>query len=85
MSRNYCATLLKQTSGIDGDMRWKPGDPSDDLMILRLDTGTSEIIGSKLVESRTKSKLNESWNILGDIYLDGFENRGFVNIIFLLA
>ena len=35
--KNYATTLVKHNMN---DMEWVPGDPSDDFLVLRLDTGT---------------------------------------------
>jgi len=70
---NYATTLVKHSLN---DIQWEPGDPSDDLLVLRLDTGTYDVIDSIEIERLAKAWLNESWNVLGDVYLDAFHHRG---------
>ena len=59
------------------DIRWEPGDPGDDIMLIQLDSGMYQIIKSSQIELMAKRFLNEDWSILGDIYLDHFQNFGY--------
>ena len=51
---NYATTLVKHSMN---DIQWEPGDPSDDLLVLRLDTGTYDIINSIDIERMAKAWL----------------------------
>jgi len=62
------------------DIRWEPGDPGDDIMLIQLDSGMYQIIKSSQIELMAKRFLNEDWSILGDIYLDHFQNFGGCSI-----
>merc|ERR1711970_1062612 len=73
VDQNFGCCLVKHSRE---DIRWEPGDPGDDLLILQLDTGTYQIIKSSQIEQMSKRFLNEEWSILGDIYLDHFQNFG---------
>ena len=73
IDRNYGCCLVKHSQE---DIRWEPGDPGDDIMLLQLDSGMYQIIKSSQIELMAKQFLNEDWSILGDIYLDHFQNFG---------
>jgi len=73
IDRNYGCCLVKHSQE---DIRWEPGDPGDDIMLLQLDSGMYQIIKSSQIELMAKRFLNEDWSILGDIYLDHFQNFG---------
>ena len=73
IDRNYGCCLVKHSQE---DIRWEPGDPGDDIMLIQLDSGMYQIIKSSQIELMAKRFLNEDWSILGDIYLDHFQNFG---------
>lgn len=74
IDRNYGCCLVKHSQE---DIRWEPGDPGDDIMLIQLDSGMYQIIKSSQIELMAKRFLNEDWSILGDIYLDHFQNFGY--------
>lgn len=79
ISQNYAAVLAKQNLL---DNWWKPGDPVEDILLIRLDTGQIDIIHSAHIDNMVKELITEhSWNVVGDIFLDTFSNHGSVSIL----